>query len=86
MNAERDFNALRWLQSRTGLALSVFLGIVGFLLVTKHTAHFFGILPYALLYPLLHPFMRGRHGARGAHARHTGDAEGKSSPVPGDKS
>jgi hypothetical protein len=32
-------------------------------LVTEHTAHFFGILPYALLLlcPLLHLFMHSGH-------------------------
>ena len=88
MTAGRDFNAFRWLRSRTGLALLAFLGIVAFFLVTEHTAHFFGVLPYALLLlcPLLHLFMHGGHGAHGAHAEHAGHAEGKDSPAPGDKS
>ena len=56
-----------WLRSRTGLALLAFLGIAGFFLVTEHTAHVFGILPFLLLLacPLLHMFMHGGHGGHG---------------------
>lgn len=52
------------LRSRSGLVLLAFLGIAGFFVITEHTAHFFGILPYLLLLacPLLHLF-HGRHGA-----------------------
>jgi hypothetical protein len=34
-------------------------------LVTEHTVHFFGLLPYGLLLlcPLLHLFMHGAHGS-----------------------
>ena len=53
-----------WLRSRTGLALLVFLGVAGFFLVTEHTAHLLGWLPFAifLLCPLMHLFMHGGHG------------------------
>jgi hypothetical protein len=50
-----------------------FLLIAGFFLVTEHTAHFFGLLPFLLLAacPLLHLFSHGRHGGhRGEGSRH----------------
>ena len=57
-----------FVRSRTGLALIGFLLIAGFFLVTEHTAHVFGVLPYALLLlcPLLHLFMHGGHGGHGS--------------------
>ena len=56
-----------WIRSRTGLALLVFLGVAAFFLVTEHTAHFFGALPFliVLLCPLMHVFMHGGHGDHG---------------------
>ena len=53
-----------------GLLVIAFLGIAGFFLVTEHTAHVFGILPYVLLLlcPLLHLFM---HRGHSEHADHT---------------
>lgn len=53
-----------WFQSRTGLALIAFLAVAAFFLVTEHTAHVFGALPFLLLLlcPLLHLFMHGKHG------------------------
>jgi hypothetical protein len=55
------------LWSRTSLALLGFLAIAAFFLITEHTAHFFGILPFLLLLacPLLHLFMHGKHGGHG---------------------
>ncbi len=54
-----------WLWSRSGLVLLVFLGVAAFFLITEHTAHVFGVLPYLLLLlcPLMHLFMHGGHGA-----------------------
>lgn len=88
MDPGRTFKVGQWLRSRTGLAWVAFLGIVTFFLVTEHTAHFFGFLPYALLLlcPLLHFFMHGGHGDHGAHTGHAGHAEGEESPSQGDKS
>ena len=56
-----------FLRSRTGLALIAFLAIAAFYLATEHTAHFFGVLPFALLLlcPILHLFMHGGHGGHG---------------------
>jgi hypothetical protein len=70
MNTGRNFSVGQWLRSRTGLIFLAFLGIVTFFLVTEHTAHFFGILPYALLLlcPLLHLLMHGGHGGHDGHA------------------
>jgi hypothetical protein len=50
--------------SRATIVLVVFLGIGVFFLITEHTAHVFGVLPYALLLlcPFLHFFMHGGHG------------------------
>ena len=52
-------------RSRTGLACLVFIGVAAFYLITEHTAHLFGFLPYALflLCPLMHLFMHGGHKA-----------------------
>ncbi|HEY4691634.1 MAG TPA: DUF2933 domain-containing protein [Anaerolineae bacterium] len=74
MDTQRNFSVSRWLRSRTGLVLLGFLAIAAFFLLTEHTAHVFGILPYALLLlcPLLHLFMHGGHGdhaGRGSAAK-----------------
>lgn len=71
---DRQLTWPSWLSSRSGIVLLAFLAIGAFFLVTEHTAHLFGILPYALLLlcPLLHVFMHGGHG--GDHAGHQNDA------------
>ena len=53
-----------FLRSRTGLVLLGFLAVALFFLVTEHTAHFFGVLPWLFLLacPLMHLFMHGGHG------------------------
>lgn len=58
----------RWPVGRTKLVMLAFLGIAGFFLVTEHTAHVFGVLPYLLLLacPLLHFFGHGGHGTHSA--------------------
>jgi hypothetical protein len=60
--------------------LLAFLAVAAFFLVTEHTAHLFGMLPYVLLLlcPLLHLFLHGRHSGHGGHAgheEHTGHVE-----------
>lgn len=69
MNTGQKFSSARWWRSRTGLALIGFLLIIAFFLVTEHTAHIFGALPYLLLLlcPLLHVFMHGGHGEHAGH-------------------
>lgn len=64
MNPEQNFNLGQWLRSRTGLVFLALPGIALFFLVTEHTAHFFGLLPYVLLLlcPFLHLLVHGRHG------------------------
>ena len=59
-----------WLLSRSGLVLLAFLAITGFFLVTEHTAHVLGVLPYLLLLacPLLHMLHRGHGGGPGSHS------------------
>jgi hypothetical protein len=58
---------MSWIRSRSGIVFLVFLGIVGFFLVTEHTAHVFGALPFLLLLacPLMHFLHRGHGHARG---------------------
>jgi hypothetical protein len=62
-----------FLRSPTGLVLIAFLAITAFYLVTEHTAHFFGLLPYGLLLlcPILHLFMHGSHGGHGGQEDHS---------------
>jgi len=45
-----------------------FLAIAGFFLLTEHSAHAFGVLPFVLLLvcPLLHMLSHGRHHGRQA--------------------
>jgi hypothetical protein len=66
-----------WLRSRNGLALLVFLAVAVFYLLTEHTAHLFGALPFLLLAlcPLMHLFM---HGGHGNHSGHGGQRSGPS--------
>ena len=63
-----------FLRSPSGLVLIAFLAIAGFYLVTEHTAHVFGFLPYALilLCPIMHLLMHGGHGGHGAEGDHSG--------------
>lgn len=56
---------------RTGIVLIALMAIAMFYLLTEHSAHLFGALPYLplLLCPLLHLFMhRGRELALGQPA------------------
>jgi hypothetical protein len=55
-----------WWRTRNGVALCGFLVVIGFFLLTEHTAHVFGVLPYLLLLacPLMHLFMHHGHGGR----------------------
>lgn len=58
-----------FLKTPAGWVLIGFLAIGAFYLVTEHTAHFFGFLPFAFLLacPLMHLFMHGGHGGHGGH-------------------
>jgi hypothetical protein len=68
-----------FLRSRTGVVLIAFLAIAAFFLVTEHTAHVFGVLPYALLLlcPLLHLFMHHGHGGHSGHDDEQGTGGGE---------
>ncbi len=65
MNTQIPTNKRPWWRSRIGLALLGFLVIASVFLITEHTAHTLGFLPYGLLLlcPLLHLFMHGGHGS-----------------------
>lgn len=56
-----------------------FLAIAGFLLLTEHRAHVFGVLPYLLLLacPLMHLFGHHGHGHK-----HHGDSSSKEDQGP----
>ena len=68
----------RWWQTRGGIAFLGFAAIAGFFLLTEHTAHVFGVLPYLLLLacPLLHFWHRGHggHGQQGGGGSHREDS------------
>ena len=57
-------SARPWWHTRSGLVLCGFLLIAAFYLLTEHTAHVFGVLPYLLILacPLMHLFMHHGHG------------------------
>jgi len=52
-----------------GWAFLGFAAVAAFFLVTEHTAHVFGVLPWllVLLCPLMHVFMHRGHGGHGGH-------------------
>lgn len=56
-------------RSRGGVVLLGFLAVAGFYLVTEHTAHVLGALPFLLFLscPLMHLFMHHGHGGHGEH-------------------
>lgn len=73
MQTQGSFSTGQFFKSRTGLVLLGFLAIAAFYLLTEHTAHVFGLLPYVLLLlcPLLHLFM---HSGQSGHEGHAGHA------------
>lgn len=73
-----------WWRSAGGLALCGFLLIAGFFLITEHTAHVFGALPFALflLCPVLHLFHHRRHGGHGRHGHHHREQCDDANPPP----
>jgi peptidoglycan/LPS O-acetylase OafA/YrhL len=57
-----------WWRTPLGIVTCGFLIVAGFFLLTEHTAHVFGVLPYLLILacPLMHLFMHhGHHGGHG---------------------
>ncbi len=73
-----------WWRSARGLALCGFLLIAGFFLITEHTAHVFGVLPFVLLLlcPLMHLFHHGRHRGHGGHGHHHAAQRDGANPPP----
>jgi len=63
-----------WWRSPTGIVTLGFLGVAGYFLITEHTAHVFGALPWLLLAacPVMHLFMH--HGHHGRHDHTAGPA------------
>jgi hypothetical protein len=72
MNTLQDFNLNRRLRSTSGQILLMLLLIAAVYLITEHTAHVLGVLPYVLLLlcPLLHLFM---YSGLSDHAGHSPD-------------
>lgn len=66
------------MHTRGKIVLAGFLPVAGFFLITEHTAHFLGILPYLILLacPLMHLFMHHGHGG------HQHGHDHASGPVP----
>lgn len=61
----RDFETPPFWRSPAGISLLVAVAVGGFYLLTEHTAHLLGFLPYifVLACPLMHVFMHhGHHG------------------------
>ncbi len=73
MNPEQEKPLPSFWRSPAGLTLMVAIAVGGFYLVTEHTAHLLGSLPYLvfLACPLMHVFMHGGH-------RHGGHPHGNS--------
>jgi hypothetical protein len=71
MNHEEHPAPSFW-RSPAGLALLVAVAVGAFYLVTEHTAHLFGVVPYLILLacPLMHMFMHRGHGHGGHGHRH----------------
>jgi len=64
-----------WWRTRSGIVLCGFLLIAAFYLLTEHTAHVFGVLPFLFILacPLMHLFMH--HGYRGDNSGHAGKGD-----------
>jgi len=64
-------------RSSAGLTLLVAIAVGGFYLVTEHTAHLFGVLPYLFILacPLMHMFMHHGHGQRHGQPRSSDDEQ-----------
>jgi hypothetical protein len=67
-------------RSKTGLVCAGFLAIAAFFLLTEHTAHVLGALPWLLLAacPLMHLFMHHGHGMHHNNERHSEGGAGGS--------
>jgi hypothetical protein len=74
-HTEHAPGAQPWWRSPANLVLAGFLLVGAFFLITEHTAHVLGALPWLLLLacPLMHLFMHHEHGGHGAHHDHGKD-------------
>jgi len=73
-------------RSKIGIVLVGFLAVAAFFLITEHTAHVLGALPWLLFAacPLMHLFMHHGHGSHDHGGK--ADANGKDgSPASGDQ-
>ena len=70
-----------WWKTRSGLVLCGFMLVAAFYLLTEHTAHMFGALPFLLILacPLMHLFHHRGHGGHGGQATRTGSYDAASS-------
>ena len=68
-----DNNSTGFWRSKTGIVCAGFLVVAGFFLITEHTAHVLGALPWLLLAacPLMHLFMHHGGGTHD-HSAHPG--------------
>ena len=67
-----------WWRTPIGIVTCGFLIVAGFFLLTEHTAHVLGALPWLLVLacPLMHLFMHhGHHGGGHGHGRSQPDSE-----------
>ena len=66
-----------WWRSPTGIVCLGFLAVGGFFLLTEHTAHVFGVLPWLLIAacPLMHLFMHHGHGSSQSSNRESEDKQ-----------
>ena len=72
-----------WWRTPIGIVACGFLAVAGFFLLTEHTAHVFGALPWLLILacPLMHLFMHhGDHGGQGQGPQSQSDKEGEGRP------
>lgn len=77
---------LGWFQlHKVTLILFGFLAVGAFFLLTEHTAHFLGVLPFLifLLCPLMMLFMM--HGAHGDDGGHEGSVQPHEEPPRGEE-
>jgi uncharacterized membrane protein len=66
---DNEHHGQPWWRTSIGIVTCGFLIVAGFFLLTEHTAHVFGVLPWLLILacPLMHIFMH--HGHHGGHER-----------------
>ena len=64
-------------RSPAGLALLVACAVIGFYLLTEHTAHLLGALPFLLVLacPVMHVFMHRGGGHHHGSTRNTNDEQ-----------